>query len=41
VDGTSLDIDGLLRSFQIYWRENIEANEMTENEIGDASPFGN
>jgi hypothetical protein len=31
-DGASLDMDGLLRAFQVYWRENSEANEMTENE---------
>ncbi|MDR1312904.1 MAG: hypothetical protein LBQ12_04215 [Deltaproteobacteria bacterium] len=32
MDGTKLDMDGLLRVFQVYWRENSEANEMTEAE---------
>jgi hypothetical protein len=32
MDGTKLDMDGLLRGFQVYWRENSEANEMTDTE---------
>jgi hypothetical protein len=33
MDGTRLDMDGLLRAFQVYWRENSEANDQTDAEI--------
>ncbi|MDR1313081.1 MAG: hypothetical protein LBQ12_05160 [Deltaproteobacteria bacterium] len=32
MDGAALDMDGLLRAFQVYWRENSEVNELTEKE---------
>jgi hypothetical protein len=32
MDGTRLDMDGLLRAFQVYWRENSEVNDQTDAE---------
>ncbi|MDR1312932.1 MAG: hypothetical protein LBQ12_04355 [Deltaproteobacteria bacterium] len=37
MDGTKLDMNGLLRVFQVYWRENSEVNEMTEADKNERS----
>jgi hypothetical protein len=34
MDGTRLDMDGLLKAFQVYWRENSDANEKSKTEGG-------
>ncbi|MDR1040015.1 MAG: hypothetical protein LBR80_07585 [Deltaproteobacteria bacterium] len=41
MDGTRLDMDGLLRAFQVYWSENSEFNEKPKSKDGSPpSPIG-